>query len=88
MENTRAVQAPEAVMNSTASSVELVCRRCGGTHFMVAEYRRYWKFTSSFPGGELRAASDPVRVYHCLCGEPVTYAGPLPYRERQAFTDS
>jgi hypothetical protein len=51
-------------------------------------YRRYYAFTSSFPGGELSAAGDAVVVYHCLCGHPVKYGGPLPGAERELFQDS
>jgi len=51
---------------------QLICEKCGSTHFVEPKFRQYRHQYSSRPGGDLSSVTeDPIRALVCMCGHPV-----------------
>jgi hypothetical protein len=65
------------------SSNQLICEKCGSTHFVEAEFCQYRRLYSSSPGSELSSVTDlPIRALVCMCGHPI----PLGHLRKQSFS--
>jgi hypothetical protein len=51
---------------------QLICEKCGSTHFVEAEFRQYRQLYSATPGADFSAVTeDPIRALVCICGHPI-----------------
>ena len=53
-------------------SNQLICEKCGSTHFVEAGFRQYQEQYASTPGAEFVAVTeDPILALVCMCGHPI-----------------
>jgi nucleoid DNA-binding protein len=51
---------------------QLVCEKCGSTHFVEGKFCQYQQQYASTPGADFVAVTeDPIRALVCMCGHPI-----------------
>jgi nucleoid DNA-binding protein len=62
----------DSVPQANVPSNQLICEKCGSTHFIEAKFRRYQEQYASTPGADFVAVTeDPIRALVCMCGHPI-----------------
>jgi nucleoid DNA-binding protein len=62
----------DSVPQANVPRNQLVCEKCGSTHFVEGKFHQYRQQYSSTPGSELSPVTeDPIRALVCMCGHPI-----------------